>query len=251
MTNRKHSATGNAGEATSSQEQVNALYTAHQVHTLANLIYRRMTTGFGSSPAQSQPAGQQPWSPGDATYGAAGQSPWFGAGAPGTGATQDMNAAFGAMHGGSMNPTYPFDFASYGATQHPYFGAQFGFHPGSPFGFTGGYGTPGFASTQNPFGFTGFGNNNPYFATQGFGGAQSAFGYVPFGAMYGTGHPFGFVPSWMFANHAAMQHPFGFVPQWGLHSGNTMHDAGNYMNAACTPRNAGFSPAPALFYWYP
>jgi hypothetical protein len=202
MTNRKqHSATGNAGDATNSQEQAHALYTAHQVHTLANWIYRRMTLGTGSG------NGAQQGQTGDAAYGSHGNSP-----------------TFGAMQGGTMNQTFPFDFASHGAN-NPFFGMpSFGFAP---------YGV---GATQA----------NPYFATQNFNAGQNPFGFTGYGNAFGY-NPYGFMPHWMFAGNAALPSPFGFMPQWGMHAGNTMHDP----SACMTPRNANFSPAPALFYWYP
>ncbi len=259
MTNRKHSATGNAGDGTNSQEQTNALYVAHQVHTLANLIYQRIQAGIGSHAAQGWSAGHA--HPGAAQFqGAYGQAPSSHAGPFGGGHAQDPTAQagaahpfalapFGATHGGAMNQTHPFfgtqshGFTPYGAFHptgspfgsHPYFGNTAG--EGHPFGF------PGFANAgQSPFGW------QPFFPAGGFGGVNP-FGFAPFGQAFGgpTGNPYGFLPHWMFGNPAALQG--GFAPQWGTNAGNAAYDGACCNTGA--PRGAAFSPAPALFYWYP
>lgn len=52
MSNRKNTASGVTGDSATTQDNMNLLYTAHQVHTLAQLVYRQMAGGW---------QGQAPW----------------------------------------------------------------------------------------------------------------------------------------------------------------------------------------------
>jgi hypothetical protein len=39
-----------ADEATPAQDSMNELYAAHQIHTLAHLVYRRLSEGWSTAP---------------------------------------------------------------------------------------------------------------------------------------------------------------------------------------------------------
>jgi hypothetical protein len=94
MSNRKPSNSGMSGEPTNAQDNSNAMYTAHQVHTLANLIYRQMAgswAGHAGWPAMmTAPMSQPPFASGfpmmpDPTAMGMGMTPGNGSwvGAPG------------------------------------------------------------------------------------------------------------------------------------------------------------------------
>lgn len=78
MTTRKNETTKGsvATDATSPQDRMNEVYTAHQVHTLAHLVYQQLTAG--------SPPMQPPWAPGAESFvpqqfaGANGQGPGSG-----------------------------------------------------------------------------------------------------------------------------------------------------------------------------
>jgi len=54
MSNRKNSTVGVATDSSTAQENLNVLYTAHQVHTMAQFVYRHLAGGWRS---------QAPWAP--------------------------------------------------------------------------------------------------------------------------------------------------------------------------------------------
>ena len=55
MSNRKHTTTtGVATDSATAQENLNVLYTAHQVHTMAQFVYRHLSGAW---------RGQTPWAP--------------------------------------------------------------------------------------------------------------------------------------------------------------------------------------------
>lgn len=49
MTKKTDSATGRA-DTSAAQSKTNEVYTAHQVHTLAHLIFRQIAAGWGARP---------------------------------------------------------------------------------------------------------------------------------------------------------------------------------------------------------
>lgn len=56
MTKKTETATGKA-DATDAQTKMNELYTAHQVHTLAHLIFQQIAAGWSVCPWTSPAAG--------------------------------------------------------------------------------------------------------------------------------------------------------------------------------------------------
>ncbi len=73
MSNRKHSTVGVATDSSAAQENLNVLYTAHQVHTMAQVVYRHLSGAWRN---------QTPWTPGatgnfPSTFGAPATAPGF------------------------------------------------------------------------------------------------------------------------------------------------------------------------------
>lgn len=54
MSNRKQATAGVATDSSTAQENLNILYTAHQVHTMAQFVYRHLSGAWRS---------QTPWAP--------------------------------------------------------------------------------------------------------------------------------------------------------------------------------------------
>ena len=50
MSNKKGPTSGTAADAAGAQEKMNTLYTAHQVHTLAHIVYHHFAGGAPLSP---------------------------------------------------------------------------------------------------------------------------------------------------------------------------------------------------------
>ena len=58
MTTKKNESTTSGGDAASAQSKLNELYTAHQVHTLAQLIFQQIASGWSGPPNLAS------WTPG-------------------------------------------------------------------------------------------------------------------------------------------------------------------------------------------
>lgn len=71
-TNKKPANPGVMGDPTSAQDNVSVLYTAHQVHTLAQIIFRQLSSSWPSRAPWTSPAG--------AAFGQAYALPAFGTG---------------------------------------------------------------------------------------------------------------------------------------------------------------------------
>ena len=54
MSNRKQTTVGAMNDSATAQENLNVLYTAHQVHTMAQVVYRHLSGAWRS---------QTPWTP--------------------------------------------------------------------------------------------------------------------------------------------------------------------------------------------
>lgn len=104
MTNRRNSTTGAANDTGATQDNMNQLYAAHQVHTLAQIVYRHLAGGW---------QGQAGWTPqGNALpqgSGWQGQPAWTPQGSsfpqPGVGASPSSVGA--APRGGAAFPPMP------------------------------------------------------------------------------------------------------------------------------------------------
>ena len=73
MSNRKQTAMGVSSDSATTQENLNVLYTAHQVHTMAQFVYRHLSGAWRN---------QNPWSQ---HAGAGYAAPFAAAAAPGAG----------------------------------------------------------------------------------------------------------------------------------------------------------------------
>jgi hypothetical protein len=51
MTTNKNESTTRGGDAASAQSKMNELYTAHQVHTLAHLMFQQIASGWNGAPS--------------------------------------------------------------------------------------------------------------------------------------------------------------------------------------------------------
>jgi hypothetical protein len=57
MTNRKASTTGVTSDPATAQDNMNQLYAAHQVHALAQIVFRQFAGWQGQTPWTQQPFG--------------------------------------------------------------------------------------------------------------------------------------------------------------------------------------------------